>query len=141
VLAVLVFAVTLLVAVLLSELAHRTILSAAVLFLVAGFVVGGGWARVLELRPTDHVVGGFAELALFSILFSILFTDGMRVGLKDLVSAWRLQAGPCSWGSPSLCSAPPARPRPDRPRLDRLAARRRRAQPDRPRVRRGHRRA
>lgn len=55
------FAALLMVAVLISERAHRTVLSTAVLFLLA-------------------------QLALFSVLF----TDGMRVAIRDLRSAWRL---------------------------------------------------
>ena len=39
---VLVFAITLLAAVLVSDLAERSILSTAVLFLLAGFVAGDG---------------------------------------------------------------------------------------------------
>jgi NhaP-type Na+/H+ or K+/H+ antiporter len=82
--ALLVFAVTLLVAVLLSEVAQRSILSTAVLFLVAGFVAGmGDW---ISVRPSDPVVAEFSKLALFSVLF----TDGMRVGVRDLISAWHL---------------------------------------------------
>jgi sodium/hydrogen antiporter len=82
--ALLVFAVTLLVAVLLSEVAQRSILSTAVLFLIAGFIAGiGGW---ISVRPSDPVVAEFSKLALFSVLF----TDGMRVGVRDLISAWHL---------------------------------------------------
>ena len=84
--ALFVFAITLLVAVLVSELADRSVLSTAVLFLVAGFLAGEGVLGVVSLRPDNPVVATFAELALFSILF----TDGMRVGLRDLASAWRL---------------------------------------------------
>jgi sodium/hydrogen antiporter len=84
--AVLVFASVLLIAVLVSELAHRTVLSTAVLFLVAGFIVGDGVLGVVQLEPDDPIVLQVAELALFSVLF----TDGMRVGVRDLVSAWRL---------------------------------------------------
>jgi NhaP-type Na+/H+ or K+/H+ antiporter len=84
-LALLIFAVTLLIAVFLSELARRSILSAAVLFLLAGFIAGGtmGWIPVDASNP---VVSRFSELALFSVLF----TDGMRIGLSDLKTAWRL---------------------------------------------------
>jgi len=84
--AVLVFAVVLLAAVLVSELAHRTVLSTAVMFLVAGFLVGDGMLELVPLTPDDPVVAGIAELALFSVLF----TDGMNVGVRDLVRAWRL---------------------------------------------------
>ena len=82
----LVFAVCLLGAVLVSERAHRTVLSTAVLFLAAGLAVGEGVLDLVPLRPEDDIVARLAELALFSVLF----TDGMRVGLRDLRSAWRL---------------------------------------------------
>ena len=84
--AVLVFAIALLLAVLVSERAERSVLSTAVLFLVAGFIVSDGMLGIVVVAPKDPVVAVLAELALFSVLF----TDGMRVGLKDLTSAWRL---------------------------------------------------
>lgn len=82
----LVFASVLLLSVLVSALANRTILSTAVIFLVAGFICGDGVLGLVPLAPTDPVVGGLAELALFSVLF----TDGMRVGWPDVRSAWKL---------------------------------------------------
>ncbi len=82
---VLVFAATLLAAVLLSGLAERTVLSTAVLFLVVGFLAGGV-ANFLTLRPEDPLTTHLAELALFAVLF----TDGMCVGVQDLTYAWRL---------------------------------------------------
>ena len=82
----LVFAAVLLVAVLLSELARRTILSTAVLFLVAGFVAGRGVTGVIGVHARDPLVATLAELALFSVLF----TDGMKAGLGDLEQAWRV---------------------------------------------------
>ncbi len=82
----LIFAGALLVAILLSELAHRTVLSTAVFFLLVGFLAGDGVSDLLVLNPGDPLVTHLAELALFSVLF----TDGMRVGVRDLVSAWRL---------------------------------------------------
>ena len=81
-----VFALTLLAAVLVSDLADRSVLSTAVLFLLAGVVAGEGMLGAISLRPDAPAVALLAELALFSVLF----TDGMRVGLKDLASAWRL---------------------------------------------------
>lgn len=90
------FAGLLLLAVLLSSLAHRTILSTAALFLVAGFVLGDGVLGVLSLRPDDELVGTLAELALFAVLF----TDGMRVGWAELRSAWRLPGRALGWGLP-----------------------------------------
>jgi len=90
------FAFLLLVAVLVSELAHRTILSTAVLFLLGGFVLGPGVLGVIDLDVRDPIVGTLAELALFSVLF----TDGMRVGLGDLRSAWRLPGRALLFGLP-----------------------------------------
>ncbi len=84
--AVLVFAITLLLSVLVSERAERSVLSTAVLFLVAGFIVSDGMLGIVVITPKDPAIAVLAELALFSVLF----TDGMRVGLKDLTSAWQL---------------------------------------------------
>src|SRR5674476_1022014 len=71
------FAALLLVAVLISERANRTVLSTAVLFLLGGFVLVKGMLGVIDIRTGDPLVAGLAELALFSVLF----TDGMRVGV------------------------------------------------------------
>ncbi|MEU4833441.1 cation:proton antiporter [Streptosporangium sp. NPDC023615] len=90
------FAGVLLLAVLVSSLAHRTILSTAVLFLAAGFVLGDGVLGVVSITAEDEVVGTLAELALFAVLF----TDGMRVGWADLRSAWRLPGRALGWGLP-----------------------------------------
>lgn len=81
----LVFAATLLAAVLLSGLAERTVLSTAVLFLVVGFLAGG-ITNFLTIRPEDPLTIRLAELALFAVLF----TDGMRVGVRDLTYALHL---------------------------------------------------
>lgn len=90
------FAGVLLLAVLVSSLAHRTILSTAALFLVAGFVLGPETTGVLDLAPDSPIVATLAELALFAVLF----TDGMRVGLSDLRAAWRLPGRALGWGLP-----------------------------------------
>ncbi|WP_344192526.1 cation:proton antiporter, partial [Acrocarpospora corrugata] len=90
------FAVVLLLAVLLSSLANRTILSTAALFLVAGFVLGDGALGLVSLTPADEIVAVLAELALFAVLFS----DGMRVGWRDLREAWRLPGRALGWGLP-----------------------------------------
>lgn len=94
--ALFVFALTLLVAVLVSDLADRTVLSTAVLFLLAGFLVGEGGLGIVSLSPDAPPVALLAELALFSVLF----TDGMKVGLKDLVTAWRLPGRALFFGLP-----------------------------------------
>ncbi len=90
------FSVVLLVGVLISGLAHRSVLSTAVLFLLAGFVLGEGVTGVVRLRPGDELVTVLAELALFSVLF----TDGQRVGLRDLATAWRLPGRALLLGMP-----------------------------------------
>ncbi|GAA2637228.1 cation:proton antiporter [Actinomadura fulvescens] len=90
------FAALLLLAVLLSSLANRTMLSTAALFLVGGFVLGDGVTGVLSLSPGDSLVAGLAELALFAVLF----TDGMHAGWKDLRAAWRLPGRALGWGLP-----------------------------------------
>ena len=91
---ILIFAGALLVAVLFSGLAERTVLSTAVFFLLVGFVAGS--TGVLDLEPGDPMVSRLAELALFSVLF----TDGMRVGVRDLLYAWRLPGRALALGLP-----------------------------------------
>jgi NhaP-type Na+/H+ or K+/H+ antiporter len=83
---VLIFAAALLAASLISALAHRSILSTAVLFLFLGAVLGRDSLGLIGLSPDSQQVRYLAELALVSILF----TDGMKVGLPDLTSAWSL---------------------------------------------------
>jgi NhaP-type Na+/H+ or K+/H+ antiporter len=79
-----------------SGLARRTVLSTAVLFLLAGFLLGDGMLSVLPVGVDDPIVSVFAELALFSVLF----TDGMRVGVRDLRRAWRLPGRALLLGMP-----------------------------------------
>lgn len=80
------FAVVLLIAVLVSGLAHRSLVSTAVLFLVAGFLLGDHVFNVVSVQPENPVLSTFVELALFSILF----VDGMHIGLPELRQSWRL---------------------------------------------------
>ncbi len=90
------YALVLLAAVLLSGLANRTVLSTAVIFLVAGFVLGDGGTGLVSFPAKGGVVGHLSELALFSVLF----TDGMRVGWQDLRRAWRLPGRALALGLP-----------------------------------------
>jgi sodium/hydrogen antiporter len=92
----LLFAGMLVVGVLLSGLAHRTVLSTAVLFLVGGFLLGDGGFGVVSLSTDDPLVFNLAELALFAVLFS----DGMRVGWKDINKAWHLPGRALLTGMP-----------------------------------------
>ena len=92
----LVFAGALLLAVLVSELPHRSVLSTAVLFLVVGFVAGSGVTDLIDFDTGDPLVREIAEIALFAVLF----TDGMRTGIRDITSAWRLPGRALLLGMP-----------------------------------------
>ncbi|MBH0055020.1 MULTISPECIES: sodium:proton antiporter [unclassified Salinibacterium] len=92
----LIFAATLLVAVLFSALAGRTVLSAAVLFLAVGFAIGSETTGILDLDSSSTEVSTIAEIALFVVLF----TDGMKMGWADLRKAWRLPGRALGWGLP-----------------------------------------
>lgn len=80
------FAIVLLVAITISALAKRTIVSTTALFLVAGFVLGDGVLGVIRLSPSGDVVSMLSQIALFTVLF----TDGQQIGIRDLRAAWRL---------------------------------------------------
>lgn len=92
----LVFCVTLVVAVLISEIAEKTVLSASVLFLAAGFMAGQHlFGNLPGLHP--DLLRRMAELALFSILFS----DGIRTGgLKSIIQSWHLSGRALFLGMP-----------------------------------------
>jgi sodium/hydrogen antiporter len=83
---VLLFAATLFAAVLISCRAERGVLSTSVLFLAVGIAAGQGGAGVIQLAPASPVVEKFVEIALFSVLF----TDGIRITPSELKRAWRL---------------------------------------------------
>jgi sodium/hydrogen antiporter len=80
------FSAVVVLAVLLSGLSQRSVLSSAVLFLVAGFVLGPGVLGWMPIAPDDELLPRFAELALFSVLF----TDGVRLGGSQMLHAWAL---------------------------------------------------
>ncbi len=92
----LIFALTLTVAVLASGLVQRSMLSTAVLFLAVGGAVGSGGLDVIGLAH-DHV----AVVHLVEVtLFAVLFTDGTKLGVRDLRSAWRLPGRALVLGMP-----------------------------------------
>jgi sodium/hydrogen antiporter len=80
-----VFAVALLVSVLVSGLAARTVLSTTLVFLLAGALVGPGVLGWVDVDTGSPLVGELADLALVTVLF----TDGSRLGLRDLAHAGR----------------------------------------------------
>jgi sodium/hydrogen antiporter len=82
----LVFGGLLVVGALVSGLAHRSFLSLAALFVVAGFLLGEGGFGVIHLDPTSGFVEDLATVALVVILFR----DGLEVEAEMLQQAWRL---------------------------------------------------
>jgi sodium/hydrogen antiporter len=84
--AVLVLGALLVGGALLSGLAHRSFLSLAALFVVAGFVLGRGVLDVLHFDPASGFV---ADLAIVALVV-ILFRDGLEVEAEMLQTAWRL---------------------------------------------------
>jgi NhaP-type Na+/H+ or K+/H+ antiporter len=84
--AVLAFGALVMAGALLSGIAHRSFLSLAALFVVAGFVLGRGGLGVLELDPHSGFV---ADLAIVALVV-ILFRDGLEVEAEMLQRQWRL---------------------------------------------------
>lgn len=82
---VVVFGTALLVAVLLSGLAARSVLSTSLLFLLGGALVGDGALGLVHITAGSPIVAATADLALFTVLF----TDGMHVSFPSLRTAWR----------------------------------------------------
>ena len=83
---VLAFGVVLLIAVSLSGLSARSVLSSALLFLLAGALIGQGGFGLVTIEPGDQIVTVLADLALFTVLF----TDGQRASVPALRENWRL---------------------------------------------------
>ncbi len=93
---ILVFGVTLLLVVLVSGFAARTVLSTALLFLAAGAITGNGGAHWIDVKPHDPVVVTLADLALFSVLY----TDGMRAAVPALKATGRTAGRALGLGMP-----------------------------------------
>ncbi|MGP4052709.1 cation:proton antiporter [Streptomyces sp. 2A115] len=91
-----VFGAALLVAVLLSGLAARTVLSTSFLFLVGGALVSDGFLGLIHITPDSEIVAVTADLALFAVLF----TDGMHVSLPKLRANWKNPARALGLGMP-----------------------------------------
>ncbi|WP_432137752.1 MULTISPECIES: cation:proton antiporter [unclassified Streptomyces] len=93
---VMVFGVALMVAVLLSGLAARTVLSTSFLFLVGGALVSDGFLGLIHITPDSEIVSVTADLALFAVLF----TDGQHVSFAKLRANWRNPARALGLGMP-----------------------------------------
>ncbi|WP_081438799.1 cation:proton antiporter [Pseudofrankia asymbiotica] len=93
---VVVFGVALFVAVLLSGLAARSVLSTSFLFLLGGALVGDGCLGLVHIASGSEIVGVTADLALFVVLF----TDGMHVSFPALRGAWWNPARALGLGMP-----------------------------------------
>ena len=76
----------LVVGALVSGIARRTFLSLTALFVIGGFILGGGGLGVLDFDPQSGFVGGLATVALIVILFR----DGLEVESEMLQTAWHL---------------------------------------------------
>lgn len=82
----LIFSLALLTAVLVSCLAARTVLSVSVLFIAVGYVLAQPVFGVQGWPPSR---GEVQQLATHALL-AVLFTDGMRIGVRELREAWHL---------------------------------------------------
>ncbi|MFJ6935487.1 cation:proton antiporter [Streptomyces sp. NPDC101132] len=91
-----VFGVALLVAVLLSGLAARTVLSTSLLFLLGGALVSDGFLGLIHITADSEIVAVTADLALFAVLF----TDGMHVSFPKLRENWKNPARALGLGMP-----------------------------------------
>jgi sodium/hydrogen antiporter len=86
--AVLVLGALLMVGALASGLARRSFLSLTAVFVLAGFALGHGGLKVLELEPNSPFVRDLALVALIVILFR----DGLEVEAEMLQTAWHVPA-------------------------------------------------
>lgn len=93
---VLAYGLVLLISVSLSGLAARTVLSTALLFLLAGAMLGPGGFGVVDIGSNDRIVALLADIALFTVLF----TDGQRACLPALRENWRLSGRALGIGMP-----------------------------------------
>jgi NhaP-type Na+/H+ or K+/H+ antiporter len=83
---VIAYGIVLLISVSLSGVAARTVLSTALMFLVAGALIGPGGFDIVEIGTNDPLVAVLSDIALFTVLF----TDGQRANVSALKENWRL---------------------------------------------------
>jgi NhaP-type Na+/H+ or K+/H+ antiporter len=89
----------LMIGALLSGLADRSFLSLTALFVLAGFVLGEGGLKVIELDPESGFVHDLAIVALIVILFR----DGLEVEGEMLQRAWHLPLRKLVLAMPITC--------------------------------------
>ena len=96
---VLLYAACLLVSVLVSGVAARTVLSTTLVFLVSGAVIGQGGLGLVDLNADSEIVGALADLALFTDGGALRAPRGQGSWLHAAraLSAcpWRSSASPC----------------------------------------------
>jgi len=93
----LIFALALFGAVLASCLTARTAASVPAAFITVGVIVGGGGLGWMSWQPQDPPVEHLARYALLAVLF----TDGMRIGWRELRQAWALPGRALLLGLPA----------------------------------------
>lgn len=93
---VLAYGIVLLISVSLSGVAARTVLSTALLFLLAGALIGPGGFGLVSIDAGDPIVALLADVALFTVLF----TDGQRANLPALRENWTLSGRALGLGMP-----------------------------------------
>lgn len=91
-----VFGACLLIAVLVSGVAARTVLSTSLLFLVAGALIGDGGFGLVSLNADSPIVGALADLALFTVLF----VDGSALRSLRGAGSWKQPARALGIGMP-----------------------------------------
>ncbi len=94
---ILAFSISLLIAVLLSGVARRTIISTTILYLIAGMFIGS-----LQLPVVNQLISSQSFLQQFVTLamLAVLFPDGMKVNLNELRHVWMLPARALFLGLP-----------------------------------------
>ncbi len=93
---VLVFGICLLVSVLVSGVAARTVLSTSLVFLLAGALVGQGGFGFVQIDADSPIVGDLADLALFTVLF----VDGTSLRNLRGEGSWKQPARALGIGMP-----------------------------------------
>lgn len=90
------YALTMVAAVVLSSISHRTMLSSTVVFFVGGVLAGPEVLDLLDLRGQTRALSRLATITLFVVLVN----DGSRVQLEQLRTQWTLPMRALAAGIP-----------------------------------------